>query len=84
MNKDPVDSLYIMCVIRPFSALFICTNTAFKKRGVRSVYNRGLSKKRRGVLKRVLKSERKEGGGGSKRDDGRGTLNLSNLLFFPS
>ena len=33
MNKDPVDSLYIMCVIRPFSALFICTNTAFKKGG---------------------------------------------------
>ena len=48
------------------------------------MFNKGLSKKRRGVLKRVLKSERKEGGGGSERDEGRGTLNLSNLLFFPS
>ena len=61
-----------------------CIQEKGGKKRVGRVYNRGLSKKRRGVLKRVLKSERKEGGGGSKRDDGRGTLNLSNLLFFPS
>ena len=61
-----------------------CIQEKGGKKRVGRVYNRGLSKKRRGVLKRALISERKEGGGGSKRNDGRGTLNLSNLLFFPS
>ena len=71
MNKDPVDSLYIMCVIRPFLVLFIGTNTPFKEGGGACLI--GCYQSKGGKCKRRFKKkERTEDGGGSKRDENRG------------